>query len=82
MAILTAISTYYEDGKPVIKTLKMRSLQSLRNHKGSDRAYFSFDLEADFTPLFHWNQHQINVFVVAEYESSKNVSKLMIKYLE
>ena len=79
MAILTAISTYYEDGKPVIKTLKMRSLQSLRNHKGSDRAYFSFDLEADFTPLF---QHQINVFVVAEYESSKNVSKLMIKYLE
>ena len=27
----------------------------------------------DFTPCFHWNIFQINAFVVAEYETKKNV---------
>lgn len=54
MAIMAAISTsswniltdVAKGGAPTIKTLKMRTLRSLRNHNGVDRALFSFDLDA------------------------------------
>lgn len=44
-----------------------------KNHGGIDRALFTFDLSADLRPAFHWNIHQLFVFVVAEYKSDENV---------
>ena len=46
-----------------------------KNHGGIDRALFTFDLSADLRPAFHWNIHQLFVFVVAEYKSDENVKK-------
>jgi Signal peptidase subunit len=39
---------------PVIKTLKLNKLKSLKPHGGVDRALLSFDLNVDLTPAFHW----------------------------
>jgi signal peptidase complex subunit 3 len=78
MSILCALSTIGHDGNPVVNKLKLNTLRSLRNHGGIDRALFTFDLDADFTPAFHWNIHQLNVFVVAEYESKKNTLNQLI----
>ena len=30
---------------------------------------FSFDLDVDLRPAFHWNVHQLFVYVVARYET-------------
>jgi signal peptidase complex subunit 3 len=71
-AILCALSTYLHFGKPVIKTLRLNTLRSLRQHGGQDRALLSFDINADLRPAFHWNLKQLFVFIVAEYESKAN----------
>ena len=72
LAVLAAFSTYFHTGSPVLKTLRVNTLKSLRNHGGVDRALLSFDIHADLTPAFHWNLHQLFVFVVAEYETDTN----------
>ena len=72
LATLSAISTYLHQGQPKLKLLQLNTLKSLRNHGGVDRALLSFDLHVDLTPAFHWNLHQLFVFVVAEYESEAN----------
>jgi signal peptidase complex subunit 3 len=72
LAIVCAFSTYFHYDTPVVKTLKLNTLKSLRNHGGVDRALMSFDLNADLSPAWHWNIKQLFVFVVAEYTSSMN----------
>lgn len=63
---------------PTIERLELRDLISLRSHAGVDRAVFSFDLKADLSPLFHWNLKQVFVFVMAEYETERNVLNQII----
>ena len=58
--------------RPVVDTVRVSELLSLRAHGGVDRALLSFDLSADLTPAFHWNLKQLFVFVLAEYETPKN----------
>lgn len=36
---------------------------------GNDRVYFSFNMEADLRPLYHWNVKQLFVYLTAEYDS-------------
>ena len=72
LAVLCAMSTLLHQDKPTVKTLKMNTLKSLRNHGGVDRALLSFELNADLSPAFHWNLKQLFVFVVAEYATPKN----------
>lgn len=72
LATFCAFSTYFHNAEPVIKTLKLNKLKSLRQHGGQDRALLSFDLHADLRPAFHWNLKQLFVFVLAEYESKAN----------
>jgi signal peptidase complex subunit 3 len=72
LASLCAFSTFLHTVTPQVKTLKLNTLKSLRNHGGVDRALLSFDINADLTPAFHWNIKQLFVFVVAEYESTLN----------
>lgn len=42
-----------------------------------DFAKVTFDMDADFTPLFNWNTKQIFLSLVAEYGSSRHVSRHM-----
>lgn len=77
-AILCAFSTYFHNGIPRIKTLQMRNLRSLKHIGGNDRALFTFDINADLRPAFHWNLKQLFVFVVAEYTSAANVLNQVI----
>eukprot|EP01039_Chlorochromonas_danica_P006560 gene6560-7238_t len=72
LATFCALSTYLHRGQPLVKTLQLNNLKSLRAHKGQDRALFSFDLVADLRPAFHWNLKQLFVFVLAEYETKAN----------
>jgi len=37
-----------------------------------DLASFTFDLEVDTTPLFHWNNKQLFMYLLAEYETPQN----------
>eukprot|EP01031_Cornospumella_fuschlensis_P025816 gene25816-31178_t len=72
LATLCSFSTYLHKGVPVVNTLKLNNLKSLRQHGGLDRALLSFDLDADLRPAFHWNLKQLFVFVLAEYETANN----------
>ena len=45
---------------------------SIRLTKRSDLGNFYFDLEADLTELFHWNNKQLFVYILAEYETTQN----------
>jgi len=72
LATLCSFSTYFHTATPIVKTLQLNTLKSLRNHGGADRALLSFNIDADLSPAFHWNLKQLFVFVVAEYESSTN----------
>ncbi|GMI09699.1 hypothetical protein TrRE_jg7525 [Triparma retinervis] len=56
----------------VVSKVKLNTLKSLRTSGGVDRALFSIDIDADFTPAFHWNVKQLFVFVVAEFATNKN----------
>ena len=44
MIALCSKYTFHEE--PIVKTLKLQKLRSLRNHNGIDRALFSFDMDA------------------------------------
>eukprot|EP00934_Nitzschia_sp_Nitz4_P006194 Nitzschia sp. Nitz4//scaffold89_size161592//55197//55800//NITZ4_002373-RA/size161592-processed-gene-0.10-mRNA-1//1//CDS//3329559601//6184//frame0 len=55
----------------VIHKLELNSLRSLKSHGAVDRALLSFDIHADMTPAFHWNIHQLFVYVVASYETKQ-----------
>lgn len=72
LASMCAFSTYFHSAKPTLRTLRLKNLKSLRNHRGIDQAVLSFDLNADLRPAFHWNLKQLFVYVVAEYETSAN----------
>ena len=39
--------------RPVVDTVRVNELLSLRAHGGVDRALLSFDVQADLTPAFH-----------------------------
>jgi signal peptidase complex subunit 3 len=63
----------------VIHKLELRTLKSLKSHGGVDRALFSFDLDVDFRPAFHWNIKQLFTYVVASYETeSKKINQVVI----
>ncbi|KAH8064441.1 hypothetical protein JL722_1313 [Aureococcus anophagefferens] len=64
--------------RPVVETVRVNELLSLRAHGGVDRALLSFDLQADLTPAFHWNLKQLFVFVLAEYYTESNVLNQVI----
>lgn len=46
LATLCALSTYFHKGQPVVRTLRVNNLKTLRNTGGVDRALLSFDLNA------------------------------------
>jgi len=71
LSCLAAISKIGHSSRhqPVVKTLQLNTLRSLKSHGGVDRSLLSFDLEADLTPAFHWNIKQIFVYVVASYKT-------------
>lgn len=47
MCALTALSTYLHEAAPVVTTLQLNTLHSLRNYRDrTDRATLSFDLDA------------------------------------
>mmetsp|Transcript_18394 Transcript_18394/g.19151 ORF Transcript_18394/g.19151 Transcript_18394/m.19151 type:complete len:170 (+) Transcript_18394:53-562(+) len=73
LATLCCLSTFNHVDVPVVKTLKLNNIRSLRNHGGTDQALFSFDINADLTPVWHWNSHILFVYLVAEYPSDANV---------
>mmetsp|Transcript_18778 Transcript_18778/g.18890 ORF Transcript_18778/g.18890 Transcript_18778/m.18890 type:complete len:170 (-) Transcript_18778:6-515(-) len=72
MASMCAFSSILHKTEARVKVLKLNNLRSLRNHGGVDRALLSFDLHADLKSAFHWNSKQLFVFLVAEYNSTKN----------
>ena len=70
---------------PVITTLELNTLRSLKSHGGVDRALLSFDIDADLRPAFHWNVKQLFVYVVASYATEttpKNQVVLWDKIVE
>jgi len=74
LSVLAALSKWGHQSRyqPVVSKLELKSLRSLKNHGGVDRALLSFDLHADMTPAFHWNIKQIFVYVVATYATPTN----------
>mmetsp|Transcript_16740 Transcript_16740/g.25139 ORF Transcript_16740/g.25139 Transcript_16740/m.25139 type:complete len:174 (+) Transcript_16740:179-700(+) len=73
LTAMCCMSTYFHEGQAVVKTLRLNNIRSLRYHNGADRALFSFDVEADLSPVWHWNSNYLFVYIVAEYQSDANV---------
>ncbi|XP_020909766.1 signal peptidase complex subunit 3-like [Exaiptasia diaphana] len=51
-----------------VKNVQDFSVSTTRN----DLGVLSFDLKADFTPLFNWNTKQLFVYLTAQYETKQN----------
>ena len=73
LCTLTSLSTYGHEAKPVVRSLALNKLQSLRQYRdNSDRATLSFDLDADLSSVFNWNVKQLFVYVVAAFPTPSN----------
>jgi len=55
-------------------TIKLDKVWDLtpNNHYNADQCTLSFDAEMDFESEFHWNMHQLFVYVVASYNETTN----------
>mmetsp|Transcript_37383 Transcript_37383/g.69136 ORF Transcript_37383/g.69136 Transcript_37383/m.69136 type:complete len:177 (-) Transcript_37383:259-789(-) len=80
LSILAALSKIGHSNRyrPVVKTLQLNKLRSLKSHGGVDRALLSFDIEVDLRPAFHWNIKQLFVYVVASYKSDTNPNNQIV----
>lgn len=79
MCALTSLSTFWHEPAPVVRTLALKKVHSLRNYRDrTDRATLSFDLDADLSSVFNWNVKQLFVYVVAEYESASNAHNRVV----
>jgi hypothetical protein len=59
---------------PNQKKFKRESLFFKLHQKINDKSLgnFYFDLEADLTELFHWNNKQLFIYLMAEYKTETN----------
>jgi len=67
LATMCALSSFLHVGDPRVKVIKSEPVHQLTNYRGNDRALFDITLSADLRPSWHWNVHQLFVFLVAEY---------------
>lgn len=51
------------------KAPEVRELVQLRKISQQDRAYFTFDMDVDLTPVWNWNMHELFVMVTADYST-------------
>lgn len=77
LSVLSATTTYVHHPNPEISVLRLNKLKSLRpqptrDGRVVDRAFLTFDLEADLTTVFNWNVKNVFVFLLAEYKSESN----------
>ena len=47
--------------------------------KAVEYAFLKFDLDADLSSLFNWNTKQVFAYVVADYKTTKYVSRLELR---
>eukprot|EP00545_Synedropsis_sp_CCMP1620_P012574 CAMPEP_0119009848 /NCGR_PEP_ID=MMETSP1176-20130426/4636_1 /TAXON_ID=265551 /ORGANISM="Synedropsis recta cf, Strain CCMP1620" /LENGTH=174 /DNA_ID=CAMNT_0006962427 /DNA_START=106 /DNA_END=630 /DNA_ORIENTATION=- len=64
--------------QPIIHTLEVNKIRSLKSHGGVDRALLSFDIHADMEPAFHWNIKQLFIYVIAKYETDTNPDNYVV----
>eukprot|EP00392_Amoebophrya_sp_AT5.2_P018436 g18971.t1 len=62
---------FYPNPKAALSHVEVQDF-TLNNYLKQEQATLSFDIEADFTSEFHWNQKQLFVYVLATYESESN----------
>ncbi|OQS05828.1 signal peptidase complex subunit 3 [Thraustotheca clavata] len=73
MCALTTLTTYLHEPAPVVRTLSLNAVHSLKRYRDrTDKAVLSFDLDADLSSVFNWNTKQLFVYIVAEYASKTN----------
>lgn len=84
LSIFAALSTITMTKAPVLEKLEINQFlffKEMRQNparKGShnegydyDQALFTFDVDIDLKPAFHWNTKQLFLMLIAEYESKK-----------
>jgi len=54
------------------KTLQLVNVPASRFYTAGDEALLTFDLKADFRPLWNWNTKQLFVYITCEYETPHN----------
>lgn len=79
LAAASAVTTLWMEPKPVIHTLRVNRLLTLRGQQESlrrvdvqDRAILTFDLDADLSGVFNWNVKQLFVYISATYKTATN----------
>ena len=77
MTFLTFLCTVTIDmKKPYVLSAQDITLNLVKDRYGpnekQDLGNFYFNLEADLTELFHWNNKQLFIYIMAEYETEQN----------
>lgn len=65
----------FEARKPIItKSFAIREIDTFVSDRymNEDAMSFTFDFEADLTPLFNWNTNLIFAYISCEYTTSKS----------
>ncbi|EQC39591.1 hypothetical protein SDRG_03025 [Saprolegnia diclina VS20] len=79
MCALTTLTTYLHEPSPVINTLSLNTVHSLKKYRDrTEKAVLSFDLDADLRSVFNWNTKQLFVYIVAEYASASNAKNEVV----
>ena len=92
LSIFAALSTITMTKAPVLEKLEINQFLFFKEtrqnpaRKGShnegydyDQALFTFDVDIDLKPAFHWNTKQLFLMLIAEYESKKyGLSQIVI----
>ena len=78
LTFLCALSTFFlpYSAPSIINTVKV-VVKHVPDYSASreknDLGFLTFDLHADFAPLFNWNVKQLFLYLTAEYETPNNV---------
>jgi len=78
LSLAIAVSSFWLTSPPTadlhitdFSVAKTRSMHRYSN-LAQESAFLKFDLDADFSPLFHWNTKQVFTFLVASYNNSRH----------
>ncbi|KAK0418462.1 hypothetical protein QR680_013570 [Steinernema hermaphroditum] len=74
LAANTSAPVHIKVSNPRLKSVSDYSANGAR----SDLAMFGMDIEVDVSPIYNWNVKQLFLYLVAEYQTPKNVMNQVV----
>lgn len=79
LIIANVATTYWSNPniEPKLRFNGLKKLEQAQSFEG-DYAWFTFDLDVDLTPAFHWGTKQLFVYVTAHYKTGQHAENQVV----